>query len=152
GDEPLIDPALVDSVAEALRGDENGAFQMATAAAPIRSKEELAAPTVVKVVCARDGGALYFSRWAIPFLRDGEQDPAAGLWRRHIGIYAYRGAFLKRLVATPQCAIEKAESLEQLRALWIGGRIAVVDTDEIGIGVDRPEDIATVEAIMRRKK
>ena len=151
GDEPLMDPALVDAVAEALRGDAEGRFQMATAASPIRSKEELAAPSVVKVVCAADGGALYFSRWAIPFRRDGEPDLSTGLWRRHVGIYAYRASFLSRFVATPPCALEKAEALEQLRALWLGGRIAVVPADETGIGVDRPEDVATVEAIMREK-
>ena len=152
GDEPLIDPALVDSVADALRNDREGRFQMATAASPVRTAEELAAPTVVKVVVAADGGALYFSRWAIPFRRDGEPDLSTGLWRRHIGIYAYRGDFLKRLVATPPCPLEKAESLEQLRALWLGGRIAVVDAEESGIGVDRPEDVATVEALIRERE
>ena len=150
GDEPLIDPNLVDAVADALRKDAEGRFQMATAASPIRSADELSAPTVVKVVTAADGGALYFSRWAIPFRRDGDPDPATGLWRRHVGIYGYRGAFLKRLVATPPCPLEKAESLEQLRALWLGGRIAVVETEETGIGVDRPEDVATVEAILAK--
>ena len=150
GDEPLIDPALVDAVADALRKDAEGRFQMATAASPIRSAEELSAPTVVKVVTAADGGALYFSRWPIPFRRDGEPDLSTRLWKRHVGIYGYRGAFLKRLVATPPCPLEKAESLEQLRALWLGGRIAVVETEETGIGVDRPEDVATVEAILAK--
>lgn len=151
GDEPLIDPALVDSVADALKSDSCGRFQMATASAPIRSQEELDAPTVVKVVCAADGGALYFSRWPIPFSRDKAPDPASGLWRRHVGIYAYRGSFLSKLVSTSPCALEKTESLEQLRALWLGGRIAVVETQETGIGVDRPEDVATVERIMRER-
>ncbi|MBR1608397.1 MAG: 3-deoxy-manno-octulosonate cytidylyltransferase [Kiritimatiellae bacterium] len=151
GDEPLIDPALVDRVADALRDDREARFQMSTACAPVRSAEDLAAPSVVKVVTAADGGALYFSRHAIPFKRDGEPDLASGLWRRHVGIYGYRGAFLKRLVATPPCALELAEKLEQLRALWLGGRIAVVETDELGIGVDRPEDVAAVEAVMRAR-
>lgn len=151
GDEPLIDPKLVDAVARALRDDREERFQMATAASPIRSAEELRATTVVKVVVAADGGALYFSRWPIPFRRDGEPDLASGLWKRHVGIYGYRGAFLKRLVATPPCPLEKAESLEQLRALWLGGRIAVVEAAETGIGVDRPEDVATVEAVIRAR-
>lgn len=151
GDEPLIDPKLVDAVARALRDDREERFQMATAASPIRSAEELRATTVVKVVVAADGGALYFSRWPIPFRRDGEPDLSTGLWQRHIGIYAYRGDFLARLVSTPPCALELSEKLEQLRALWLGGRIAVVQTDEPGVGVDRPEDVPVVEALIARR-
>lgn len=151
GDEPLIDPALVDAVADKLRLDAAGRFQMSTACAPIRTAEELAAPTVVKVVLDAEDGALYFSRFAIPFRRDGAADPATGLWQRHVGIYGYRGAFLARMVATPPCALEKSESLEQLRALWLGGRIGVVRTRELGVGVDRPEDLATVEALLRAR-
>ena len=105
----------------------------------------------VKVVTAADDSALYFSRWALPFRRDGEPDPATGLWRRHVGIYGYRGAFLKRLVATPPCELELSEKLEQLRALWLGGRIAVVRTAELGVGVDRPEDVPVVEALLRSR-
>jgi 3-deoxy-manno-octulosonate cytidylyltransferase (CMP-KDO synthetase) len=151
GDEPLIDPALIDAVADKLRLDADGRFQMSTASAPIHTATELAAPSVVKVVTDAEDGALYFARWAIPFQRDGAADPATGLWRRHVGIYGYRGAFLKKLVATPPCALEKAESLEQLRALWLGGRIAVVRTAELGVGVDRPEDVPAVEALLRGK-
>ena len=151
GDEPLIDPALIDAVADKLRLDAEGRFQMSTACAPIRTAEELAAPTVVKVVMDAEDGALYFSRWAIPFKRDGAADPATGLWQRHIGIYGYRGAFLRKLVATPPCELELSEKLEQLRALWLGGRIAVVRTAELGVGVDRPEDVPTVEALMRER-
>ena len=151
GDEPLIDPALIDRVADALRLDRDGRFQMATASTPIRSAADLAAPSVVKVVTAADGGALYFSRHAIPFRRDGEPDLSTGLWQRHIGIYAYRGDFLARLVSTPPCALELSEKLEQLRALWLGGRIAVVQTDEPGVGVDRPEDVPVVEALIARR-
>ena len=151
GDEPLIDPALIDAVADKLRLDAEGRFQMSTACAPIRTAEELAAPSVVKVVMDAGDAALYFSRWAIPFRRDGEPDPATGLWQRHVGIYGYRGAFLKRLVATPPCALELSEKLEQLRALWLGGRIAVVRTAELGVGVDRPEDVPVVEALLRAR-
>ena len=150
GDEPLIDPALIDRVAAKLRDAPR--FEMSTACAPIRTADELNASTVVKVVLDSFGGALYFSRFAIPFKRDGAPDPSTGLWRRHIGIYGYRGAFLRRLVATPPCELEQTESLEQLRAMWIGGRIGVVETDEIGLGVDRPEDVEAVEAIINEKQ
>ncbi len=146
GDEPLIDPGLIDALAERMRGEPGWA--MATAACPIRSQRDLEARTVVKVVVDREGGALYFSRLPIPCRRDGEPDLGSGLYLRHLGIYAYRGSFLRRLVAEPPCALERAESLEQLRALHIGGRIAVIRTEELGVGVDTPEDVAAVEAIL----
>jgi 3-deoxy-manno-octulosonate cytidylyltransferase (CMP-KDO synthetase) len=149
GDEPLIDPGLIEALASRLRRD--ASYQMATAACPIRTPRELEARTVVKVVCDADGGALYFSRLPIPCRRDGEPDLGADLYLRHVGIYAYRGAFLKRLVREPPCALEQAESLEQLRALYIGGRIAVLRTTHSGCGVDIPEDVAIVEAEMRKR-
>ena len=70
---------------------------------------------------------------------------------RHLGIYAYRGAFLKRLGKEKPCALETTECLEQLRALYLGGRIAVIQTEELGVGVDTPEDVAVVEAIIRKQ-
>lgn len=149
GDEPLIDPALIDSVAAKLKHDDR--WQMFTACAPITSLADLLAPTIVKVVLDSQDGALYFSRLPIPCRRDGEPDLGTGLYQRHIGIYGYRGAFLKRLVAEPPCALEKSESLEQLRAMWLGGRIGVVRTRELGIGVDRPEDVAVVEKLIRER-
>lgn len=150
GDEPLIDPKLIEALAMRLRTDD--AYQMATAACPILSRDDLESRAVVKVVCDADGGALYFSRLPIPYQRDGERDFGRGRYWRHLGIYAYRGAFLKRLVLEPPCALEQCESLEQLRALFIGGRIAVLQTKRAGCGVDLPEDVARVEAEMRRKK
>ena len=150
GDEPLIDPALIDALALRMRSDPGWA--MATAACPIRTMRDLEARTVVKVVLARDGGALYFSRLPIPCRRDGEPDLGSGLYLRHLGIYAYRGAFLKRLVGEPPCALEKTESLEQLRALYLGGRIAVIRTEDQGVGVDTPADVEAVEAILRARK
>ena len=149
GDEPLIDPGLIDAVAAKLKGDDR--WQMATACAPILTMADLMAPTIVKVVLDAEDGALYFSRLPIPCRRDGAPDLASGLYQRHIGIYGYRGAFLKRLVAEPPCALEKAESLEQLRAMWLGGRIGGVRTRELGIGVDRPEDGPVVEALIRER-
>ena len=124
GDEPLIDPALIDGLVAKLKDDAR--WSMATAVTPIKSLSDLVAKTVVKVVLDRDGGALYFSRAPIPCDRDYAPDIASGLWVRHLGIYAYRGAFLKQYIAEPPCDLEKTEKLEQLRALWMGARIAVV--------------------------
>lgn len=145
GDEPLIDPQLIDDLVAKLR---SGNYEMATAVTPIKSSADFAAKTVVKVVLAADDSALYFSRAPIPCDRDHEPDLASGLYVRHLGIYAYRGGFLKRYITEPQCALEKTEKLEQLRALWMGARIAVVRTQDEGIGVDTPEDAVRVERIL----
>ena len=147
GDEPLIDPALIDELAAKLADDPR--WDMATAVTSIKSAADLAAKTVVKVVLDRDDGALYFSRAPIPCDRDHEADLASGLYVRHLGIYAYRGAFLKRYVSEPPCALEKTEKLEQLRALWMGAKIAVVRTADEGVGVDTPEDAIRIEAILK---
>ncbi len=148
GDEPLMDPALIDALAERmLRTGE----EMATAACPIRSHEQLMARTVVKAILREDDSAIYFSRLPIPCRRDGEPDLASGLYWRHLGIYAYRGDFLAKLIATPPCALEQAESLEQLRALWLGGRIGIIRTEDEGVGVDTPEDVAIVEELLRKR-
>ena len=147
GDEPLIDPALIDELAAKLADDPK--WDMATAVTPIKSAADLAAKTVVKVVLDRDDGALYFSRAPIPCDRDHEPELASGLYVRHLGIYAYRGAFLKRYVAEAPCALEKTEKLEQLRALWMGAKIAVVHTADEGVGVDTPEDAIRIEAILK---
>ena len=149
GDEPLIDPKLIDELVAKL---ENGkGFEMATAVTPIKSAADYAAKTVVKVVLDRDDGALYFSRAPIPCDRDHEPDLLSGLYVRHLGIYAYRGGFLKRYIAEPPCALEKTEKLEQLRALWMGARIAVVKTDDEGVGVDTPEDAERVAKLLSEK-
>lgn len=150
GDEPLIDPGLIDSLVKRMK--ESDRWDMATAVAPIRSVDDLTAKTVVKVVLDRDDGALYFSRCPIPCNRDGEPDVASGLYVRHLGIYAYRGAFLKRYVAEPPCALERTEKLEQLRALWMGGRIAVIRTDDVGVGVDTPEDAVRVAKMLEARR
>ena len=147
GDEPLIDSALIDELAAKLADDPK--WDMATAVTPIKSAADLAAKTVVKVVLDRDDGALYFSRAPIPCDRDHEPELASGLYVRHLGIYAYRGAFLKRYVAEAPCALEKTEKLEQLRALWMGAKIAVVRTEDEGVGVDTPEDAIRIEAILK---
>jgi len=150
GDEPLIDPDLIDRLVRRMKADQGWA--MATAATPVKSRADLLAATVVKVVLAQDGGALYFSRLPIPCRRDGEADLGSGLYLRHLGLYAYRGGFLRRLVAEPPCLLEQTESLEQLRALYIGGRIAVIVTEDEGIGVDTPEDVPRVERILQSRE
>lgn len=146
GDEPLIDPALVERLAAKLKDDLR--WSMATAVTPIRNAADFAAKTVVKVVLDREDGALYFSRAPIPCDRDHTPAFQGGLYVRHLGIYAYRGAFLKRYIAEPPCELEKTEKLEQLRALWMGAKIAVVRTDDEGVGVDTPEDAARVEKLL----
>ena len=149
GDEPLIDPALIDELALKLRLDAK--WDMATAVTPIDNAADLAAKTVVKVVLDKEDGALYFSRAPIPCDRDHEPDLASGLFVRHLGIYAYRGEFLRRYVAEPPCALEKTEKLEQLRALWMGAKIAVVRTQDEGVGVDTPEDAVRVGKILEER-
>ena len=146
GDEPLIDPSLVDALAMKMKLEAR--WDMATAVSPIRDAADFAAKSVVKVVLDRFGGAMYFSRAPIPCDRDGEPDFGSGLYVRHLGIYAYRGAFLKRYIAEPPCALERTERLEQLRALWMGAKIAVVMAAEEGVGVDTPEDAERVSKIL----
>ena len=150
GDEPLIDPKLVDELVAKL---ESGDVEMATAVTPIKSAADYAAKTVVKVVLDREDRALYFSRAPIPCDRDHEPFSTSNLdlYVRHLGIYAYRGGFLRRYIAEPPCALEKTEKLEQLRALWMGAKIAVVKTADEGVGVDTPEDAERVEKILRLK-
>ena len=159
GDEPLIDPKLVDELVAKLTASPK--FDMATAVTPIRSLADFEAKTVVKVVLAGDDSALYFSRAPIPCDRDHapttqnfqtSQTPQTSLYVRHLGIYAYRGGFLKRYIKEPPCALEKTEKLEQLRALWMGAKIAVVRTDDEGVGVDTPEDAVRVEKILRDRQ
>ena len=142
GDEPLISPDLIDALVGRMK--EGTKWDMATAVAPIKSLDDLNAKTVVKVVLDRDDGALYFSRAPIPCDRDHEPDISSGLWVRHLGIYAYRGAFLKKYISEPPCDLEKTEKLEQLRALWMGAKIAVIRTDDEGVGVDTPEDAVRI--------
>ena len=146
GDEPLIDPALIDGLVARLENSPK--WDMATAVAPIGNAADLDSRNVVKVVLDREDGAMYFSRSPIPCDRDGERDLSSGLYVRHLGIYAYRGAFLRRYVAEPPCPLEKTEKLEQLRALWMGAKIAVVRTADSGVGVDTPEDAARVERLL----
>jgi 3-deoxy-manno-octulosonate cytidylyltransferase (CMP-KDO synthetase) len=151
GDEPLIDPAVIDAVADALARDE-----MSTAATRITHPEELDNPNVVKVVVSAAGRALYFSRRTIPYLREAasgsvNEQLAAFAFLKHLGIYGYRRETLLRLVKFPVSPLEAAEKLEQLRALENGVQIAVVIVDYDSMGVDVPEDVKRVEQILRTK-
>lgn len=150
GDEPLVDPALIDRVADVLLNGKD--WDMATAVTPMDSDEMLHDPSVVKAVFAADGEALYFSRSVIPFMRDAKPTIAANPWRywRHVGIYGYQRIFLERLVKTTPCDLELAEKLEQLRALHIGAHMKVLQTESPGPGVDTPEDVKRAEAALRR--
>jgi 3-deoxy-manno-octulosonate cytidylyltransferase (CMP-KDO synthetase) len=161
GDEPLIDPALIDAVAQTLllRSD----CAMSTAAHPITDEQEALNPNVVKVVLDAKHTALYFSRSPIAYDRDGlrrgiaDQDPKHGYAQdyaqdyallRHVGIYAYRVGFLQAFPKLAQAPIERLEALEQLRALWHGHRIAVhITASAPGAGVDTLQDLQRVRAI-----
>jgi len=146
GDEPLIPPALIDQVAELLDGD--GEAGMATLMTPLSDPSEYTDPNMVKLVTDRTGGALYFSRSPIPASRDGSIPADA---RRHIGLYAYRVRCLKQLAAAPVAPPERAERLEQLRALWLGLRIVVADAVQSPArGVDTEEDLEFIRATVRR--
>lgn len=153
GDEPLIDPALIDAVAQVLANAPTAS--MGTAAHRIASREDYLNPNVVKVVCNAQGLAHYFSRAPIPFHRD----QASVQWwdaksdfapLRHVGIYAYRAGFLRSFPQLAPAPTEQVESLEQLRALWHGHAIAVqITQDAPGAGVDTPEDLERVRALLQ---
>ena len=145
GDEPLIEPQVINAVAQllALRED----CCMSTVAHVITDADELTNPNVVKVVLDRFNTALYFSRSTIPFWRDGAHSTTAAPVEtlRHVGIYGYRASFLRAFPGLPHSPLEAMESLEQLRVLWHGHKIAVhVSPETPGPGVDTPEDLARV--------
>ena len=148
GDEPLIEPSLIDAVARLL--SRQPACSMSTLAHPIRSNAEWLSPHVVKVVLDAQSRASYFSRASIPFWRDGTHNelPPYPVWR-HVGLYAYRVGFLKAFPHMSPAPTEQAESLEQLRALWHGHSIAVHVSDHVSApGVDTPEDLARVRSLL----
>jgi len=141
GDEPLIDPGLVDRLASELVADPG--LEMITAANPLRAGDPaLADPNVVKAVLDSEGRALYFSRSLVPFPRDPEALPEGLVYYRHKGIYGFRRDFLLRFVTWQPSLLERCESLEQLRALENGARILVVVTADDSPGVDTPEQAA----------
>ena len=151
GDEPLAPPPLLAQVAELLRDRDDAAI--ATACHAIHDRQDVFSPNVVKVTLDKRGYAHYFSRAPIPFWRDGFGQGAADLPAqdacfRHVGLYAYRAGFLRTYGSLAPAPAEQLESLEQLRALWHGYRIAVaVCAEAPPAGVDTPEDLAQVRAI-----
>ena len=152
GDEPLIEPSVIDAVAGALAQNE-----MSTAASRIKNPAELDNPNVVKVVVNAAGRALYFSRRTIPYLREAasgskSEQLAAFAFLKHLGIYGYRRETLLRLVKYPVSPLENAEKLEQLRALENGIPIAVVQVNYDSVGVDAPEDVEWVERYLNTDK
>ena len=149
GDEPLIAPEIINAVAEALEKSE-----MTTAASLVNNISDYSDPNVVKVVVSTEGRALYFSRRTVPFMRDlAEKSPEKQLgafpFLKHLGIYGYCCDTLKRLVGFNPSSLEKAERLEQLRALENGIEIAVCKVNYEAIGVDVPADVQRVEALLK---
>jgi len=140
GDEPLIDPAAIDSAVLTLLDDDDAL--MATLAKRIEDFSEIMNPNVVKVVMGRDGRALYFSRSPIPYDRGG-----AAVYFKHIGLYVYRREFLLEYSSLPVGPLEQVEKLEQLRALENGYKIKVAETEYESWGVDTPEDLVRVEQL-----
>lgn len=151
GDEPLIEPTLINSVAALLAQD--SAASIATCATPLHSAQNLFNPNIVKLVCDAAGHALYFSRAPIPWCRDLPAQPGQTTdlnfpALHHLGLYAYRVAFLSRYPALPAGTLERLESLEQLRALEHGFKIAVQSVaTHPGAGVDTPQDLARVRKV-----
>ena len=145
GDEPLIEPALIDALATAF--DDDPELQMATAKSPMTDVEDMKKPTHVKVVTDKKGYALYVSRSLLPYPR--ENTGAVGY--KHIGIYAYKRDFLLNYAKMAPTQLEQTESLEQLRALENGYKIKVIATDFHFVGVDTPEDLAEVNRLYRER-
>ncbi|RBK71624.1 3-deoxy-manno-octulosonate cytidylyltransferase [Xanthomonas oryzae] len=149
GDEPFAPAAGIGAVADLLQ---HSGAEMATLAAPVDSAHDLFDPNVVKLVRNARGDALYFSRAPIPWHRDSfasqrDSVPSEGQWLRHIGIYGYRAGFLQRFAAMPPGMLERIESLEQLRVMEAGYRIAVAVTPEpFPPGIDTPDDLARAQA------
>jgi len=147
GDEPLIDPQMIDAAVAPLVAD--ASIEMGTLCTALTDQAEYASPNVVKVVADRAGFALYFSRSPIPCGRDlaaGAIPPGAA---KHVGLYVYRRDFLLTYPILPETPLEQLEKLEQLRALEHGHRIRVVATDKTSIGVDVPEDVDKVLAALK---
>lgn len=155
GDEPLLEPEAIDRAVELMLAHPEAGIT--TLVRPARNRAEVDDPNYVKVVLAGDGRVLYFSRGQAPFCRDGKM--AAGIgpgqahpWRVHIGLYVWRREALFRQVSLPVALIERSEGLEQLRAMHDGIVVYAADiADTSSVGVDRPQDVPKVEAIMRER-
>jgi len=146
GDEPLIQPSVIDDLANALSADEE--CQMATVVKVIDDEQELNDPNVVKVVIDQKGYALYFSRSTVPFIRDNKKSGDLNFYK-HLGLYAYKKKFLLGYKDLPASQLELSEKLEQLRALEAGYRIKTVITKEDTVSVDTPEDLERVKQLIK---
>jgi 3-deoxy-manno-octulosonate cytidylyltransferase (CMP-KDO synthetase) len=144
GDEPLIEPELIESLVSLFH---DSSVQFGSAMHRVSNSEDLNNPNIVKVVTDLNGDAIYFSRNPIPFCRDGETDYRN--FFQHIGIYGYRRDFLQKYSNLPQSPLEKAEKLEQLRAVENGYKVRMVETDYRSFGVDTEDDLKRVERILR---
>jgi len=152
GDEPLVSEDHLRRTVALVRDE---GWDVGTCATPVLHRADYLDPSVVKVVRARDGGALYFSRAPIPFVRDGDPDETAlesEPFLRHVGIYVYRREALLRWVSLPLSTLEGIERLEQLRALENGMAIGVALVDGAAPGVDTPSDVATMERMLSKRK
>lgn len=145
GDEPLIEPDLIDALAAAF--EEDPELQMATVKSPMTDRAEMTNPNNVKVITDKNGYALYFSRSLIPYPRE---DTGVVVYK-HIGIYAYRRDFLLAYAKMQPTPLERTESLEQLRALENGYKIKVIPTDFKFVGVDTPEDLVEVNKLYQER-
>ncbi len=143
GDEPLLDPSLVDALAQTLRADDQ--LPMITVGSLLTDEEQIADPNIVKLVLNRQGNALYFSRSPIPYRR--EDVPTLPTYR-HLGLYGYRIDFLHHFVSLPPSSLERTEGLEQLRALEDGATIRVLLTEHDAIGLDTPDQIPLIESLL----
>jgi 3-deoxy-manno-octulosonate cytidylyltransferase (CMP-KDO synthetase) len=160
GDEPLIEPSTIDAAIESLMEDPE--LQMSTTSEPIVSVEDVFNPTVVKVVTDSRGFALYFSRSPVPYIRPVEgltleaslrREPSLlSNYRKHSGLYSYRGSFLQRFTSMEPSPLERLEALEQLRALENGIRIRVVPVAHRSIGVDTEQDYERVKRMIEENE
>jgi 3-deoxy-manno-octulosonate cytidylyltransferase (CMP-KDO synthetase) len=145
GDEPLLDPSDADALVEALNND--AAADLATLAHPLADEDQWRDPNSVKVLVDRQSCALYFSRAVVPGSFPGSEPSGARIALRHVGIYAFRSEALARFIQLPRGPLEKAEGLEQLRALEHGMRVKVVPIANAPIGVDTPADLERVRKL-----
>jgi len=151
GDEPLMKPIMIDNLVMALQ--EEKVAGMATIVKKIEDDSELTNSNVVKVIIDKNGYAIYFSRYAIPYNRtNGTDSKKRPTYYKHIGLYAFTKDFLFTFKKLPNSSLENAEKLEQLRAIEYGYKIKVVETKFDTVGVDRPEDLKKAEALLLREQ
>ncbi len=149
GDEPFISSETVDEAIRVLQ--DNPQINISTLGCPLKSEDEWGNPSAVKILVDSEMNAIYFSRSKIPFFRDSRFHPIHELLK-HIGVYVFRKKFLMQFLEWKETPLEKIEKLEQLRVLEHGHKIRVVKTEKNSFGVDTPEDVAYIEALIRKKR